>query len=67
VPHRAATGDNSGSVTATITFNNVPTSADQCKKGGWQSLNDANGTRFKNQGDCVGYVATGGTNPANGS
>src|ERR1700693_5103382 len=45
--------DNSGSVSATITFNNVPTSADQCKKGGWQTLNDANGTPFKNQGDCV--------------
>lgn len=58
--------DNSGSVAATITFNNVPTSSDQCKKNGWQSKNDANGTKFKNQGDCVSYVATGGRNTAAG-
>jgi hypothetical protein len=63
---QACYADNSGSVTATITFNNVPTTTDQCKKGGWQGLNDSNGTPFKNQGDCVSYVATGGTNPADG-
>jgi hypothetical protein len=43
-----------------------PTSADQCKNGGWRNLTDANGTRFKNQGDCVSYVATGGKNKAAG-
>lgn len=35
---------------------------DQCKKGGWQTITDANGNHFKNQGDCVSYVATGGKN-----
>ncbi len=30
-----------------------PTSAEQCKKGGWQSFNNPT---FKNQGDCVSYV-----------
>jgi hypothetical protein len=35
-----------------------PTTADQCKKGGWQVFGI-----FKNQGDCVSYVATGGKNP----
>jgi hypothetical protein len=40
-----------------------PTSKDQCKNGGWMSYTDANGTPFKNQGDCVSYVATGGRNP----
>ncbi len=44
----------------------VPTSSDQCKKGGWQNLTDSDGTPFKNQGDCVSYVATGGRNLANG-
>lgn len=44
----------------------TPTSAAQCKNGGWQNYTDANGTRFKNQGDCVSYVATGGRNPAAG-
>lgn len=32
--------------------------ASQCKKGGWQSYGI-----FRNQGDCVSYVATGGKNP----
>jgi len=35
-----------------------PTSADQCKKGGWQVFGI-----FKNEGDCVSFVATGGKNP----
>ena len=34
-----------------------PTSKDQCKNGGWRNY----GTTFKNQGDCVSFVATGGT------
>ena len=36
----------------------VPTSKDQCKKGGWQSFGV-----FESQGDCVSFVATGGKNP----
>ena len=44
----------------------VPQSADDCKKGGWQNLTDDQGRPFNNQGDCVSYVATGGTNPAAG-
>jgi hypothetical protein len=35
-----------------------PTTKDECKDGGWQSFGV-----FKNQGDCVSYVATGGKNP----
>jgi hypothetical protein len=34
-----------------------PTSKDQCKDGGWQSFDNPT---FKNQGDCVSYVATKG-------
>ena len=37
----------------------VPTSKDQCKNGGWQLLFRADGTGFKNQGDCIQYVNTG--------
>jgi hypothetical protein len=40
----------------------TPTSKDQCKNGGWQNYADQNGHPFKNQGDCVSYVATGGKN-----
>jgi parallel beta-helix repeat protein len=39
----------------------LPTSTEQCKKGGWQTYGV-----FKNQGDCVSYVATKGKNGPNG-
>jgi hypothetical protein len=44
----------------------VPQSADDCKKGGWQTRTDDQGRPFKNQGDCVSYVATKGKNKAQG-
>ncbi len=34
-------------------------SKDDCKKGGWQNLHRADGSGFKNQGDCIQYVNTG--------
>lgn len=37
----------------------VATTANQCKNNGWQTLSRANGTSFKNQGDCIQYVNTG--------
>jgi hypothetical protein len=36
-----------------------PTSRDACKNGGWETFN---APAFKNQGDCVSYLATGGKN-----
>jgi hypothetical protein len=49
-----------GSV-ATINFEPyvVATTRDACKGSGWQTLFRANGSVFKNQGDCVQYVNTG--------
>ena len=38
---------------------------DQCKDGGWQNVTDNNGNSFKNQGDCVSFVATGGKSQGN--
>lgn len=38
---------------------NVPTTADQCKKGGWMTSVRSDGSTFKNQGDCMQYVNTG--------
>ncbi len=32
---------------------------DDCKKGGWKGLERADGSSFKNQGDCIQYVNTG--------
>jgi hypothetical protein len=40
-----------------------PASKDECKKDGWRQFN---APAFKNQGDCVSYVATHGRNPGNG-
>src|SRR5579862_5171692 len=31
----------------------VPTDKDACKNGGWQNLGRADGSPFKNQGDCI--------------
>ena len=42
-----------------FTASNVPTNANQCKNGGWRTRTRANGSFFKNQGDCIQYVNTG--------
>lgn len=35
---------------------NVPTDKAQCKNGGWMNLVRADGSTFRDQGDCVSYV-----------
>jgi choice-of-anchor C domain-containing protein len=35
----------------------------QCKSGGWQTMHHADGSSFKNQGDCVSFYATNGATP----
>lgn len=37
----------------------TPETAASCKKGGWEDLFRADGSAFKNQGDCIQYVNTG--------
>ncbi len=37
----------------------VATTKNACKNGGWQTLMRADGSPFKNQGDCIQYVNTG--------
>ena len=39
----------------------VPTTKDQCKDGGWRNF-----PGFRNQGDCVSFVATGGKSQSSG-
>jgi hypothetical protein len=34
----------------------APTAVQQCKDGGWQTLADASGQPFKNQGQCISYA-----------
>jgi hypothetical protein len=44
-----------------------PTDKDECKDNGWKTFKNADGSpMFKNQGDCVSFVATGGKNPPAG-
>ena len=44
----------------TVTFEKpVAQTKDQCKNGGWQTVTRADGSTFKNQGDCIQYVNTG--------
>jgi hypothetical protein len=40
----------------------VPTTTNDCIHGGWQTFAD-----FKNEGDCVSFVATNGKNPPAGT
>jgi choice-of-anchor C domain-containing protein len=42
----------------------TPGTMADCKDGGWQDLVDDADDSFKNQGDCVSYVATDGRNTA---
>jgi len=44
---------------AVTASNPVATSKDDCKGNGWATLSRADGSAFKNQGDCVQYVNTG--------
>jgi hypothetical protein len=41
------------------TIYNFEPSKDQCKDGGWQTVKRADGSSFKNQGDCVSYIKNG--------
>ncbi len=49
--------------------NTVPTTKYQCMNNGWKTLKDAvvGGKNFKNQGDCVSFVATKGKNTGAGN
>jgi hypothetical protein len=59
-PAAVAAGTNPLEIAVTPTAR-IPVSKDQCKNGGWRNFPD-----FKNQGDCVSYVATGGENQPSG-
>lgn len=38
---------------------NEPPNRDACKNGGWMNYTRADGSTFRNQGDCIQYVNTG--------
>jgi hypothetical protein len=45
--------------TASSTEPTTPTNKDDCKKDGWKTLSNVDGTMFRNQGQCVSFVASG--------
>lgn len=59
---RFQSGEQAGTPACSTPPPPTPTSAEQCKDGGWQTF----GGIFKNQGDCVSFVRTNGSNPPAG-
>lgn len=45
----------------------VPSDKNSCMNNGWKTLKDSSGNSFKNQGDCVSFVATKGRNKGAGN
>lgn len=43
----------------TVQGQRVATEEKLCKKEGWREVVRRDGSRFRNQGDCVSYVRTG--------
>jgi choice-of-anchor C domain-containing protein len=64
---QSTTTGNCGPAIDKVVVTETVATAEQCKKGGWESMTDNLGTPFKNQGDCVSYYATGERNLAAGS
>jgi hypothetical protein len=56
--------DKSSDINVQVFASQVATDKNLCKNGGWTTLVDISGNSFKNQGDCVSYVATQGKNEA---
>src|SRR5690606_25081908 len=55
----AATNKDAGSTDrVSFTVNNVVDAKDDCKQGGWENFLRADGSSFKNQGQCVAYVSS---------
>jgi 6-phosphogluconolactonase (cycloisomerase 2 family) len=57
-PATLPTGGDSNGIAIATPQRALPTTKDQCKNGGWQTFGV-----FRNQGDCVSFVMTGGKNP----
>ena len=51
--------ENTGNKIGKVELRPVPTNKDECKDGGWMNVYRADGSPFKNQGDCIQYVNTG--------
>ncbi|HEX8196489.1 MAG TPA: hypothetical protein VF571_09900, partial [Pyrinomonadaceae bacterium] len=53
------TGENAECYTYNFEPYRTATTQEGCKNGGWKTLKRADGSSFKNQGDCIQYVNTG--------
>ncbi|MBX4198260.1 hypothetical protein KW782_02895 [Candidatus Parcubacteria bacterium] len=66
--HRLVVDIDNTLINSTLFTYEIPVASSQnaCKNGGWKTLADDKGNSFKNQGDCVSFVATKGKNSGNG-
>jgi hypothetical protein len=57
------TGADKATLFKSVTYDREPyriaTTKDACKNDGWKTVKRADGTPFKNQGDCVSYTNNG--------
>jgi len=51
--------DKSSDINVQVWASHIATDKNNCKNYGWQALVRADGSGFKNQGDCIQYVNTG--------
>jgi choice-of-anchor C domain-containing protein len=54
---------NCGPVLDAVSTTELVAAGEDCKKDGWRTMFEADGTPFKNQGDCVSFYATSGATP----
>ncbi|HEY3084216.1 MAG TPA: choice-of-anchor C family protein [Candidatus Dormibacteraeota bacterium] len=54
---------NCGAALDDVTTTETAAGGASCKGGGWQTMHNADGDPFKNQGDCVSFYATSGATP----
>lgn len=57
---RPDTGWSAYPIAVKFTTFDFATSAEDCKRGGWQNVVRSDYTRFKNQGACMAYIKAGG-------
>jgi hypothetical protein len=59
--------DDANCANITVESATPPPTKDQCMNGAWKTMVDSDGNHFKNQGDCVSFVATQGKNKGSGN
>ena len=54
---------NCGPALDNVSITETVAGGSDCKRGGWRTMFETDGTSFRNQGDCVSFYATSGATP----